>query len=172
MKRVDETVQELGRDIGNYIREQRSNAQMSLRQLAKLAGVSNPYLSQVERGLRKPSAQILQQIAKGLRISAEALYVQAGILDQRIGGPVVDAVVADPYLSERQKQVLLDVYESFRRDDRERSASAPSTEVNGESLAGSKDLAEFQALSEAKAIVDSAVEADPVAVIEPQPGKE
>jgi len=116
MKRVDEAVHELGRDIGVFIREQRNNAQLSLRQLARLAGVSNPYLSQVERGLRKPSAQILQQIAKGLRISAEVLYIQAGILDQRLGGPVVDAVVADPHLSERQKQVLLDLYESFRTD--------------------------------------------------------
>ncbi len=118
MKRVDETVQEIGRDIGNYIRQQRTNAQLSLRQLAKIAGVSNPYLSQVERGLRQPSARILQQIATGLRISAEALYVQAGILDQRAGGPVVDAVNADSDLSERQKQVLLDVYESFRRESR------------------------------------------------------
>ena len=122
MKRVDETVQEIGRDIGNYIRAQRTNAQLSLRQLAKVAGVSNPYLSQVERGLRKPSARILQQIATGLRISAEALYVQAGILDQRTGGPVVDAILADLELSERQKQVLLDVYESFRREHREGAA--------------------------------------------------
>ncbi|MGH3917407.1 MAG: helix-turn-helix domain-containing protein [Pseudonocardiaceae bacterium] len=127
MKRVDETVQELGRDIGNYIREQRNTAEMSLRQLARLAGVSNPYLSQVERGLRKPSARILQQIAKGLRISAEALYVQAGILDRPMGGPVVDAVVTDTHLSERQKQVLLDIYESFRRD---RSAPEQPTEVH------------------------------------------
>lgn len=118
MKRVDEAVHELGRDIGIFIREQRNNAQLSLRQLARLAGVSNPYLSQVERGLRKPSAQILQQIAKGLRISAEVLYVQAGILDQRLGGPVVDAVVADPQLSERQKQALLDLYRTFRQEDR------------------------------------------------------
>jgi transcriptional regulator with XRE-family HTH domain len=79
--------------------------------------VSNPYLSQIERGLRKPSAEILQQIAKGLRISAEALYVQAGILEQRQGGAVVDAVLADPEISERQKQVLLDIYESFRREN-------------------------------------------------------
>ena len=118
MKRVDETVQEIGRDIGNYIRQQRTNAQLSLRQLAKIAGVSNPYLSQVERGLRQPSARILQQIATGLRISAEALYVQAGILDQCAGGQVIDAVNADSDLSERQKQVLLDVYESFRRESR------------------------------------------------------
>src|SRR5438105_9617433 len=103
-----EKVADLASDIGEYIRQQRNNAKISLRQLAKLAGVSNPYLSQVERGLRKPSAEILQQIAKGLRISAEAMYVQAGILEQRQGGPVVDAVLADPGLSERQKQVLLD----------------------------------------------------------------
>ena len=123
MDRVDKTVDKAGKavnqavsDLGAYIRTQRSNAQISLRQLAKTAGVSNPYLSQVERGLRKPSAEILQQIAKGLRISAEALYVQAGILEQREGGPVVDAVLADEELSERQKQVLLDIYASFRRE--------------------------------------------------------
>ncbi|MGH3777775.1 MAG: helix-turn-helix domain-containing protein [Pseudonocardiaceae bacterium] len=127
MKRVDETVQELGRGIGDYIRQQRNSAQLSLRQLSKIAGVSNPYLSQVERGLRKPSARILQQIATGLRISAEVLYVQAGILDERAGGPVVDAVVADVDLSERQKQVLLDVYESFRRENRDGSAQTRAT---------------------------------------------
>jgi len=110
-------VADLGRDIGEYIKLQRNNAKISLRQLSKLAGVSNPYLSQIERGLRKPSAEILQQIAKGLRISAEALYVQAGILDLPQGGPVVDAVRADTTLTERQKQVLLDVYESFRREN-------------------------------------------------------
>lgn len=114
----------LGRDIGDigdYIRVQRTKAQISLRELAKLAGVSNPYLSQIERGLRRPSAEILQQIAKGLRISAEALYVQAGILEQRQGGAVVDAVLADPELTERQKQVLLDIYESFRRENEARA---------------------------------------------------
>jgi transcriptional regulator with XRE-family HTH domain len=106
------------RGLGDYIREQRSSNNISLRQLAKLAGVSNPYLSQIERGLRKPSADILQQIAKGLRISAEALYVQAGILEQREGsGAVVDAVLADETLTERQKQVLLEIYASFRKED-------------------------------------------------------
>lgn len=104
-------------EIGDYIRAQRTKAKISLRELAKQAGVSNPYLSQIERGLRKPSAEILQQIAKGLRISAEALYVQAGILEQRRGGAVVDALLADQELSERQKQVLLDIYESFRREN-------------------------------------------------------
>ncbi len=106
------------RHLGDYIREQRASSQISLRQLAKLAGVSNPYLSQIERGLRKPSAEILQQIAKGLRISAEALYVQAGILEQRErGGAVADAVSSDGGLSERQKQVLLEIYGSFRKEN-------------------------------------------------------
>jgi transcriptional regulator with XRE-family HTH domain len=104
--------------IGAYIREQREQAKISLRQLAQQAGVSNPYLSQVERGLRRPSADILQQIAKGLRISAEALYVQAGILDDRPpGSGVREAVLGDAELSERQKQMLLEVYESFRKEN-------------------------------------------------------
>ncbi len=104
-------------DIGSYIRSQREGAQVSLRQLARTAGVSNPYLSQIERGLRKPSAEILQQIAKGLRISAEALYVKAGILEEKPASVVTDAVFADPTLTERQKQVLLDIYQSFRREN-------------------------------------------------------
>jgi transcriptional regulator with XRE-family HTH domain len=124
-------VADLGRDIGDYIKQQRSNAKISLRQLSKLAGVSNPYLSQIERGLRKPSAEILQQIAKGLRISAEALYVQAGILDLPKGGPVVDAVRADTLLTERQKQILLDVYESFRRENATQEPENTRSEDNG-----------------------------------------
>jgi transcriptional regulator with XRE-family HTH domain len=103
--------------IGEYIRQQREQAKISLRQLASATGVSNPYLSQIERGLRRPSAEILQQIAKGLRISAEALYVQAGILeDRRPDSGVRAAVLADPELTERQKQVLLEIYESFRTE--------------------------------------------------------
>ncbi|MGA2826209.1 MAG: helix-turn-helix transcriptional regulator [Streptosporangiaceae bacterium] len=103
--------------IGEYIREQREQAKISLRQLSQAAGVSNPYLSQIERGLRKPSAEILQQIAKGLRISAEALYVQAGILEDRpADSGVRSALLADPSLSERQKQVLVEIYESFRKE--------------------------------------------------------
>nr|WP_204456069.1 helix-turn-helix transcriptional regulator [Actinokineospora baliensis] len=117
-------VADLGRGIGEYIKHQRNTAKISLRQLSRLAGVSNPYLSQIERGLRKPSAEILQQIAKGLRISAEALYVQAGILDLPAGGPVTDAVRADRDLTERQKQVLLDVYESFRGENADRAAKS------------------------------------------------
>jgi len=104
--------------IGDYIREQREQARISLRQLSQQAGVSNPYLSQIERGLRKPSADILQQIAKGLRISAEALYVQAGILEDRpTDTGVRTALMADAELNERQKQVLLEIYESFRKEN-------------------------------------------------------
>ena len=113
--------------IGDYIREQREQARISLRQLAEQAGVSNPYLSQIERGLRKPSADILQQIAKGLRISAEALYVQAGILEDRpADSGVRSALLADPHLSERQKQVLIEIYESFRRES---EPTQPTAEV-------------------------------------------
>jgi transcriptional regulator with XRE-family HTH domain len=112
--------------IGDYIRQQREQAKISLRQLAEQAGVSNPYLSQIERGLRKPSAEILQQIAKGLRISAEALYVQAGILEDRPGDSGVRAaLLTDPQLTERQKQVLVEIYESFRRE----SQKPPTAEV-------------------------------------------
>src|SRR6201996_5370967 len=104
--------------IGDYIREQREQAKISMRQLAQTAGVSNPYLSQIERGLRKPSADILQQLAKGLRISAEALYVQAGILDDRPADTGVrSALLADTDITERQKQVLIEIYESFRREN-------------------------------------------------------
>lgn len=111
--------------IGEYIRDQRQRAKISLRQLADVSGISNPYLSQIERGLRKPSVEILQQIAKGLRISAEALYVQAGILEEReVDTDVQAAVRADLLLTERQKQVLLDIYESFRRES-EAAAQSP-----------------------------------------------
>jgi transcriptional regulator with XRE-family HTH domain len=102
--------------LGDYLREQRLAAELSLRQLAEQAGVSNPYLSQIERGLRRPSAEVLQQLAKALRVSAEALYVRAGILDLEDGEvrSVELAVLADTGLTERQKQSLLDVYQSFR----------------------------------------------------------
>src|SRR5665811_1742565 len=106
-------------DLGEYLREQRQSAQLSLRQLSEVAGISNPYISQIERGLKKPSAEILQSLAKALRISAESLYVRAGILEERTDDAgaravdVTDAVLADPKLNDRQRAVLLDVYESF-----------------------------------------------------------
>ena len=104
--------------LGGFIREQRDQAQMSLRQLAKAADVSNPYLSQVERGLRRPSAEILSRIAQGLRISAETLYVQAGILDQREGDEAVTtAIAADATLTERQRATLLQIYAAFQAEN-------------------------------------------------------
>src|SRR6478672_11181255 len=117
--KVGKTVESLG----EYLREQRVSSRLSVRQLAEQAGVSNPYLSQIERGLRKPSADVLQQLAKALRISAETLYVRAGILDPdesqegKQSSGVVDAVLLDPALNERQKRVLLDVYTSFVREN-------------------------------------------------------
>ena len=101
--------------LGDYLKDQRLSMQLSLRQLAAEAGVSNPYLSQIERGLRRPSAEVLQQIAKALRISAEQLYVRAGILnpDEGVSGAVEAAIWADPALTDRQKQSLIDVYSSF-----------------------------------------------------------
>jgi transcriptional regulator with XRE-family HTH domain len=102
------------RDLGSFIREQRANARLSLRRLSELAGISNPYLSQIERGLRHPSAEILQQIAHGLRISAETLYVRAGILDERPpAGDLAVAILDAPTLSDEQKQTLLHIYRSF-----------------------------------------------------------
>ncbi|MDI5969490.1 helix-turn-helix transcriptional regulator [Streptomyces sp. SL13] len=114
-------------NLGEYLREQRRNAQLSLRQLADAAGVSNPYLSQIERGLRKPSADILQQLAKALRISAETLYVQAGILDERDrdGIEVRTAILTDAAINEKQKQVLLQIYESFRRENAAAADAVP-----------------------------------------------
>jgi transcriptional regulator with XRE-family HTH domain len=110
-------------DLGDFIRDQRRNARLSLRKLSELAGISNPYLSQIERGLRKPSAEILQGIARGLRISAETLYVRAGILDEEGDPPdLVAAVLRDPTLTERQKQVLVEIYRSFQQGDREDAA--------------------------------------------------
>src|SRR6478672_2743899 len=111
--------------LGDYLREQRVSARLSLRQLAEQAGVSNPYLSQIERGLRRPSAEVLQQLAKALRISAEQLYIRAGIVapDEGIGGSVELAVLSDQALTERQKQTLLDVYASFLALNGETDAS-------------------------------------------------
>ena len=104
------------RELGDFIRDQRRTARLSLRKLSELAGISNPYLSQIERGLRKPSAEILQAIAKALRISAETLYVRAGILDARDGEhDLVAEILRNGTINERQKQVLIEIYRSFQR---------------------------------------------------------
>ncbi|MGY1744431.1 helix-turn-helix domain-containing protein [Blastococcus sp. SYSU D00695] len=123
-----EKVSATSSQVGDFIREQRNAARVSLRELARTAGVSNPYLSQVERGLRKPSAEILASIARGLRISAETLYEQAGILDRRSGPPdTVAAIRADQALSERHRAVLLELYETYVREHAATRAAAHET---------------------------------------------
>lgn len=117
-------------DIGGFIRAQRQHAQVSLRQLAERSGVSNPYLSQIERGLRKPSADVLNQIAKALRVSAEVLYVRAGMLEPGEPSGVRDAVVADTQISERQKSILLDIYSSFVQQNDADTAASPAQPVS------------------------------------------
>ena len=113
-------------ELGSFIREQRSSARLSLRRLSELAGISNPYLSQIERGLRRPSAEILQQIAKALRISAETLYVQAGILDKPDGDTDLSRhIFADHHLTEEQRQAMLRIYLSFRHENDAASEPAP-----------------------------------------------
>jgi transcriptional regulator with XRE-family HTH domain len=149
------------KSIGTYIREQREQARISMRQLAQQAGVSNPYLSQIERGLRKPSADILQQIAKGLRISAEALYVQAGILEDRPADTGVrSALLTDPELSERQKQVLIEIYESFRKentaDAEAQAAEAAATAVAEAVAAEAKPSKSSWSDATAEAVQDDA----------------
>ena len=113
-------------DIGSFIRAQREAAQVSVRQLAEKAGVSNPYLSQIERGLRKPSAEVLSQIAKALRMSAEVLYVRARILEPGEASQVHHAIIADTAISERQKQVLLDIYTSFCQQNEAAREGSPT----------------------------------------------
>jgi transcriptional regulator with XRE-family HTH domain len=140
--------------IGSYIREQREQARISLRQLAQNAGISNPYLSQIERGLRRPSADILQQIAKGLRISAEALYVQAGFLEDRPPGSMVaEAIMTDPELTQRQRQMLIEIYESFRK---ETAAAAGAAGPAAGDAADTADTAELAWPEDPAGTVDAA----------------
>jgi transcriptional regulator with XRE-family HTH domain len=144
------------KSIGDYIREQREQARISMRQLAQSAGVSNPYLSQIERGLRKPSADILQQLAKGLRISAEALYVQAGILEDRpADSGVRSALLTDPDLSERQKQVLIEIYESFRKENTA-AAEAQAAQAEAQTAQAAAEVEAAQGATEAAQAVTEA----------------
>jgi transcriptional regulator with XRE-family HTH domain len=108
---------DLPRDIGEFIRDLRRNARISLRELADRAGVSNPYLSQIERGLRKPSAEVLAQIAGALRVSTPLMYLRAGLLNEKDGQGVLAAIAADPDLTVAQKQSLTQIYETFRREN-------------------------------------------------------
>ncbi|HEX7463726.1 MAG TPA: helix-turn-helix transcriptional regulator [Actinomycetota bacterium] len=100
-------------DLGAFIRQQRERSAISLRKLAERAGISNPYLSQIERGLRKPSAEILKRIARGLSVSAESLYERAGLLEGREAPDLENAIDTDTTLSERQRQALREIYRSF-----------------------------------------------------------
>ena len=127
--RVGERVEQVNKTagaLGDYLKEQRLLSRLSLRQLAEQAGVSNPYLSQIERGLRKPSAEILQQIARALEISSETLYVRAGILEEREGADLVSEIRRDPELSEEQKKTLIRIYTSFRHENE--GANGPGEE--------------------------------------------
>jgi transcriptional regulator with XRE-family HTH domain len=121
--KVSTAASDMASDIGSFIRSQRELAHVSVRQLAEKSGVSNPYLSQVERGLRKPSADVLNQIAKALRVSAEVLYVRAGILEPSDKSQVRDAIITDTAITERQKQILLDIYASFTQQNESTSES-------------------------------------------------
>ena len=141
---VSNAAQNAAQDIGSFIRTQREAAQVSVRQLAEKAGVSNPYLSQIERGLRKPSADVLQQIAKALRVSAEVLYVRAGILEPSETSEVRDAIITDTAITERQKQVLLDIYTSFCEQNEGQRNEAVSEEPTTEAIAGHPSFLEIQ----------------------------
>jgi transcriptional regulator with XRE-family HTH domain len=113
---VTEEPKDSPRDVGGFIRDLRRNARISLRQLAEQAGVSNPYLSQIERGLRKPSAEVLAQLASALRISTPLMYLRAGLLDAKDNPGVLGAIAADQDLTLAQKQSLSQIYETFRRE--------------------------------------------------------
>ena len=123
---------DLGQNIGNFIRDLRRNAGVSLRQLADKAGVSNPYLSQIERGLRKPSAEVLQQIAGALRVSTPVMYLRAGLLDAKDREGVLAAIAADPDLTLAQKQSLSQIYETFRRENARSKRDTDDGEPDGE----------------------------------------
>jgi transcriptional regulator with XRE-family HTH domain len=124
--KVSTKASDVASDIGSFIRAQRETAQVSVRQLAARSGVSNPYLSQVERGLRKPSADVLNQIAKALRMSAEVLYVRAGILEPSEASQVRDAIITDTAITERHKQILLDIYASFTQQNEANREECPT----------------------------------------------
>ena len=138
------------RELGRFIRDQRGASRLSLRRLSKLAGISNPYLSQIERGLRRPSAEILQAIAKALRISAETLYIKAGILEERTDTANLPAVIRrDDSLTATQKQLLLDVYQSFQGGAEPRRARVRKVAAAKKSRAGATK-AKTQAKAKAK----------------------
>jgi len=142
------TPRDLSHDIGDFIRDMRQNARISLRQLAEQAGVSNPYLSQIERGLRKPSAEVLQQLASALRVSTPMMYLRAGLLDLTDGQGVAVAIANDPDLTDAQKQTLTQIYETFRRENaRDAEAARPSDASTGGSSDPSSEPGAFGSAS-------------------------
>jgi transcriptional regulator with XRE-family HTH domain len=126
---------DLPRDIGEFIRDLRSTARISLRELAERAGVSNPYLSQIERGLRRPSAEVLAQIASALRVSTRLMYLRAGLLNEKDGQGVLAAIAADPDLTVAQKQSLSQIYETFRRENARTESAAGSPAADDQEVA-------------------------------------
>jgi transcriptional regulator with XRE-family HTH domain len=136
------TPKDLPRDIGTFIRDLRRNAHISLRQLAEQAGVSNPYLSQIERGLRKPSAEVLQQIANALRVSTPVMYLRAGLLDAKDGQTVLTAIAADPDLTVTQKQSLSQIYETFRRENTRATAETKRVTAETERVTAANQVEE------------------------------
>lgn len=161
------TPKDLPRDIGGFIRDLRRNAKISLRQLADQAGVSNPYLSQVERGLRKPSAEVLQQLASALRVSTPVMYLRAGLLDAldaKEGQGVLAAIAADPDLTLSQKQSLSQIYETFRREN------ARQAETETAPTEPAEPKAEPQA-EPADAVLESVAVTETDATPAPEPAK-
>ncbi len=142
------TPRDLPRDIGSFIRDLRRNARISLRQLADQTGISNPYLSQIERGLRKPSAEVLQQIASALRVSTPVMYLRAGLLDAKDGQGVLAAIATDPDLTVAQKQSLSQIYETFRRENARTAAEDAGPAAAAAPAAGNAEPATVGSESE------------------------
>jgi transcriptional regulator with XRE-family HTH domain len=152
------TPKDLPRDIGGFIRDLRHNARISLRQLAEQTGVSNPYLSQIERGLRKPSAEVLQQLASALRVSTPAMYLRAGLLDSDGQPGVLAAIAVDPELTMAQKQSLSQIYETFRSENQRQAETAGPAVPAGQGPDEAAPAAPAVAPDEAEALQEALVE--------------
>ena len=157
------TSKDLPQDIGGFIRDLRQAAKISLRQLAEKAGVSNPYLSQIERGLRKPSAEVLQQLASALRVSTPAMYLRAGLLDSEGQQGVLAAIAVDPELTMAQKQSLSQIYETFRNENARHAPPASASEEADEEMGGEDDPQKLAALVEDVAVVEDGAAPPPPA---------
>ncbi|MFV2021414.1 helix-turn-helix domain-containing protein [Micromonospora sp. LOL_023] len=163
------TPKDLPRDIGGFIRDLRHNARISLRQLAEQTGVSNPYLSQVERGLRKPSAEVLQQLASALRVSTPVMYLRAGLLDDKDGQGVLASIAADTELTMAQKQSLSQIYETFRRENSRHAEPDTSTQAGPDDKAGPEAAAERAEEQTLQSVAVAEAGAAPAPAAEKQP---